>query len=211
MKCKHITLTITVYFLSFSLCNAQLKKENFKLGISFGQGSHNKFPFKQNDYIHEVTFYKVQINYQVLKKENWSYEVSVEPSYNIAEHQLLNKYFIKPTDGDDYQQKQALFTQKREINEYVLNVGFLVRYHVLKPISVYAIGSIGPMISDKETERLAKGFAFSDVFGLGISTSIYNTQFDVRYSVRHTSNLQLKKPNNGHNTTNIEFIVLFKL
>jgi hypothetical protein len=64
------------------------------------------------------------------------------------------------------------------------------------------------MIADKASERLAKGFAFSDVFGLGMAYQLGNIQFGYRYSVRHTSNLEMKKPNNGHNTTNMEFSVL---
>ncbi|WNH14433.1 acyloxyacyl hydrolase [Flavobacteriaceae bacterium HL-DH10] len=118
---------------------------------------------------------------------------------------------MKPTDGDDYLEKQALYTQKRTIKEYGLNLGFIARYHIFKTFSGYAIGSIGPMISNKSTERLAKGYAFSDIFGLGLSYNMGKVQFDFRYSVRHTSNLQFKKPNNGHNTTNIEFLVLYKL
>ena len=67
------------------------------------------------------------------------------------------------------------------------------------------------MFSDKATERLAKGFAFSDIFGLGLSYEINKLQLDFRYSVRHTSNLELKQPNGGHNTTNTEFSVLLNL
>ena len=78
-------------------------------------------------------------------------------------------------------------------------------------MSTYAIGGTGPMHSDKATERLAKGFAFSDIFGLGLSYELKKLLFDFRYSVRHTSNLELKQPNGGHNTTNTEFSVLFKL
>ncbi|MDO7171202.1 acyloxyacyl hydrolase [Mariniflexile sp. AS56] len=190
---------------------SQTETDRFKVGFSYGNGSQSKFPFNLKDYTHTVTFYKAQLNYLIGNKKQWAYEINIEPSYNIAEHQLLNEYFIKPEDGDDYQEKRNLYTQKRTINEYVLNLGFLVRYTVCTPVSIYAVGSVGPMISDKATERLAKGYAFSDIFGVGTSYAIGDVQLDFRYSLRHTSNLEFKTPNNGHNTTNMSFSVLYCL
>ncbi|MFI1771519.1 acyloxyacyl hydrolase [Thalassobellus citreus] len=202
---------IVVFFVVNNIALAQIKKENLKLGLSYGTGSQNKFPFNSKDYSHEITFYKAVINYKILEKKDWSYEINIEPSYNLAEHQLLNKWFIKPTDSENYLELRDLYTQNRTIKEYVLNLGFLARYNIYNNLSAYALGSVGPMIADKPTERLAKGFAFSDVFGLGLSYRIGQAQLDFRYSLRHTSNLQLKVPNEGHNTTNIEFSVLYKM
>ncbi|MFV9550722.1 acyloxyacyl hydrolase [Algibacter sp. PT7-4] len=209
-------LAISVFIILLCLSNtfkgeAQIKKENLKLGFSYGTGSQNKFPFNLDDYTHEVTFYKAQINYLIKEKRKWDFELNLEPSYNEAKHQLLNRYYVKPTDAENYQELTELYMQKRTIKEYVLNIGFIARYKIYNGISTYAIGSLGPMISDKATERLAKGFAFSDIFGLGLSYGFNKLQLDFRYSVRHTSNLELKKPNGGHNTTNAELSVLFKL
>lgn len=203
-------LTLVFMVSSFYL-NGQIKKENLKLGLTYGTGSQDKFPFNAKDYTHKVDFYKVQINYRFKDKNKWAFEINLEPSYNVVEHQLLNKFYVKPSDADNYQELRELYTQKRTIKEYVLNCGIIARYKIYKGISCYAIGSLGPMISNKATERLAKGFAFSDIFGLGLSYEINKLQFDFRHSVRHTSNLELKQPNGGHNTTNIEFSVLFKL
>ncbi|MFI1743123.1 acyloxyacyl hydrolase [Thalassobellus sediminis] len=207
---KHYFIII-LFFIINNIIVAQIKKENLKLGVSYGIGSQNKFPFNSKDYKHEVTFYKAVIHYKILEKKRWSYEISIEPSYNIVEHQLLNKFFIKPTDGDDYLEQQALHTQNRTIKEYVLNFGFIASYNLFKNLNSYAIGSVGPMISDKGTERLATGYAFSDIFGLGLTYTIGKVELDFRYSIRHTSNLQFKTPNNGHNTTNLEFSILYKL
>lgn len=206
-------IILTTLFLSVFATKsfAQLKKENFKIGASYGFGSQNVFPFDLESYSHDVQFYKAIVNYKFSEKKHWVFEINIEPSYNIAEHQLLNKYFIKPTDGDDYLEKRELFTQKRTIKEYVLNLGLIARYKVFNQGSVYALGSLGPMISDKDTERLAKGYAFSDIFGLGLSYKIDNIVLDARCSVRHTSNLEMKQPNNGHNTTNMEFSVMYQL
>ncbi|WP_406683999.1 acyloxyacyl hydrolase [Seonamhaeicola sp. MEBiC1930] len=189
---------------------AQLKKENFKLGIAYGQGSQSKFPYFLKDHRHTVVFYKTIVNYRLKQKGRWAYEFQLEPSINIAKHQLLNESLIS-TEIKDYQKLRELHTTKRRITEYVLNCGILVRYRLYKNLSANVIGGVGPMISNKETERLAKGFAFSDVFGLGLSYSISRIVLDFRYSIRHTSNLDFKQPNRGHNTTNIEFGLLFRL
>ena len=196
---------------NFFVAHAQLKKENLKLGFTYGTGSQNKYPFNQKDYTHEVVFYKVQINYRYKDKRKWAFEINIEPSYNVVKHQLLNRFYIKPSDADNFQELTELYMQKRIIKEYVLNCGLIMRYKVYNGITTYAVFSLGPMIADKATERLAKGFAFSDIFGLGISYKINKFQFDFRYSVRHTSNLQIKKPNGGHNTTNTEFSILYNL
>jgi len=207
-----ISFFMVLVFIANSYCgHAQIKKENLKLGFAYGTGSQNKFPFNDSDYTHEVTFYKTQINYRIKNKQNWAFEVNLEPSYNVIEHQLLNKYYVKPSDAENYQELTELYMQKRTLKEYVLNCGFIVRYKIYNGISTYAIGSAGPMVSDKATERIAKGFAFSDVFGFGLSYEINKLQFDFRHSFRHTSNLELKQPNGGHNTVNAEFSVLFKL
>ena len=203
-----ILFSISTLLVNNFSAYSQIKKENLKLGLSYGTGSQSKWPFDLKDYTHEINFYKLLLNYSISKKQKWAYEISIEPSYNIAEHQLLNKWFVKETDYDDYMEKRELYTQKRTIKEYVLNLGFLVRYSVYGDFSAYAIGGVGPMVSDNATERLAKGYAFSDVFGLGLSYEIKPFQFDFRYSVRHTSNLELKPPNSGHNTTNMEFSIL---
>ena len=207
-----ISFFLAIVFITISIVgNAQIKKENLKLGFTYGTGSQNKYPFNATDYTHEVDFYKVQINYRFKDKQKWAFEINLEPSYNVVAHQLLNGFYVKPSDAKNYQELNELYMQKRTIKEYVLNCGFIARYKIYTSISTYAIASLGPMVSDKATERLAKGFAFSDIFGLGLTYEMNKLQFDFRYSVRHTSNLELKQPNGGHNTTNTEFSVLFKL
>lgn len=208
---KLIIKCIFAVLICCNLCNSQIKREKIKIGLSYGSGSQNRFPFDLKDYTHTTTFYKAHFNYTFKEKKKWAFEFTAEPSYNIVEHQLLNKWFIKPTDGDNYLEKRDLYTQKRTFREYVLNLGLIARYPFYKSFSAYAVGSVGPMISDGATERLARGFAFSDVFGLGLSYDVGRVRLDFRYSVRHTSNLETKHPNNGHNTTNTEFSILFNL
>ncbi len=90
------------------------------------------------------------------------------------------------------------------MKEFALGIGIITRYNLINNISVYALGSVGPMIIDTETERLAKGFAFSDVFSLGLSYKLNSITIDTRYGVRHTSNLNLQNPNSGYNSANFE-------
>jgi hypothetical protein len=208
-KIQYLVIIFLVFFVFIG--EAQIQKENLKIGIGYGYGKANVFPFRQSDYSHEIYFYKVHINYLLKAKRKWFYEMQVEPSFNVVKHQLLNKWFVKPSDSNNYEELRELYTQERLIKEYVLNIGFIMRYALCTNFSLYGTVSVGPMISDAGTERLAKGFAFSDVLGAGISYMLGKTRLDFRYSTRHTSNLQMKIPNNGHNTTNMEFSVLFAL
>lgn len=202
-------LTVFVFVVSFYVGNAQIRKENLKLGFSYGFGAQDKAPFNSKNYAHTVAFYKAEINYKLKQKKRWGYEINLEPAYYVANHELINPWFIKGRDYKNYLELRTLFSQKRRIREYALNCGFIVRYNIFKRISTYALGSVGPMTSNNATERLAKGFAFSDIFGLGLSYSVGKTLLNFVYSVRHTSNLGFKQPNSGHDTTNIEFSMLF--
>jgi len=72
----------------------------------------NRFPFNLKDYTNAVVFYIAHFNYRVIEKVNWTFEFTAEPSYNTVEHQLLNKWFIKPSNGDDYLEQQEIFTKE---------------------------------------------------------------------------------------------------
>ena len=87
----------------------------------------------------------------------------------------------------------------------MIHVGFLVRKPILKQFSIYLIVSIGPMITNTETERLSTGFAFSDFLGLGVSFHTKHVTFDFRPNLRHNSNAGLQNSNAGINTYNSEF------
>ncbi|MNE48049.1 Lipid A 3-O-deacylase (PagL) [compost metagenome] len=93
----------------------------------------------------------------------------------------------------------------------MLNCGFLVGKPVGGVFSFYVLGSIGPMITDTETERMSDGFAFADVLAVGFTASYDKFQFDVRPSVRHVSNAGLGSSNAGYNTKNIEFGISYQL
>lgn len=123
---------------------------------------------------------------------------------------MLNFYFVKPEEPN-FQELRDRYTQLKDIREYILHVGFLVRKPLSKQFSIYMVGSVGPMITDTQTERLSKGFAFSDVFGLGISYKIKEVTLDFRPNLRHNSNAGIQNSNAGFNTLNYEFGVVLGL
>ena len=206
------TFLIVLFFL-FSFSNSMLAQESnskFRIGFNYGFGETNKFPFSTDDYTYDINFYKIQLNYLVAEWRKFDFEVNVEPNYYRTKHQLLNKYFVTPEDPD-YLEKREEFTKLKTMNEYVLGIGFIVRYPIFNKFSASISGSIGPMYIDTETERMAKGFAFSDVLSFGLSYKIKKLTFETRYGVRHVSNAELQQPNSGYNTTNLEFGFLVDL
>lgn len=186
------------------LCIAQPKdqKKQFSAGIYYGFGSE----VKNSDYTYTNNYYKLQVSYLLKKTKSFKFEIVVAPEINFATHQLLNLHFIIPTE-ENYQEKRDRFTQIKNIREYILNVGFTVRKPITPFLSVYALASVGPMITDTETERLSNGFSFSDVIALGISYHAKHFSLDIRPNARHLSNAGLKERNAGINTKNIEFAV----
>ena len=214
IRMNRINLFLFITIGLFGYLNAQdndERKNLLKLGFNYGFGTQKSFPFNSKDYDYSVQFYKIQINYQLADKRKWIYELNIEPSFYNAEHQLLNKYYLKPSDREDYIEKREEFTKKKQIKEYVLNFGFLIRHKTFKKISTYALGSIGPMITDTETERMPSGFAFSDIIALGLTYKINSIFLDFRFSLRHVSNANLNSPNNGHNSTNVEIGFMYQL
>lgn len=203
-----------IFFVFINKVNAQdiiPKSNKIRLGLNYGFGTQQSYPFNSKDYTYDVQFYKIQINYLLNKRTKWSFEINVEPSIYINEHQLLNKYYVQPNDGDDYLEKREEFTKIKQLNEYVLNLGFLARYKLFNSFSTYILGSVGPMYSDTNTERMNAGFAFSDIIALGLSYQIKAIFIDFRYSMRHVSNANLSLPNNGYNSMNFEFGFAYQL
>jgi hypothetical protein len=184
---------------------AQDEHRSLRLGFTYGIGNKQFFPYNLPDYSHNLKGYKGLINFTLRKSKILSYELQFEPGIYKARHQLLNEFFIQPDRGANYLELRELFTKEITITEYALNVGILVRYNLKQSVSFYILGSLGPMFSDKETERLAKGFASSDIIALGVAYKIGKIMLELRPGLRHVSNADLKYPNSGHNSSNIDF------
>lgn len=197
---------IVIFFSAIPQFLAQETTSKFAVGVSGGFGNE----LKNRNYTYSNRYVKGQLYYTFKKTKNFEFQILVEPEINFATHQLLNLYFVTP-DQPNFEEKRDRFTKLKDIREYVLHVGFIVRKPLSKTVSIYALGSIGPLITDTETERLSKGFAFSDVVGLGISYKTEWVTFDFRPNLRHNSNAGLKDSNAGINTINYDFGVVFQL
>lgn len=203
---KKIIISVVIVSLFFISSYGQKSQSKFSGGFYYGFGSE----IKNTNYTYTNSFYKLQFYYALKNTKHFTYQVVVQPEFNFATHQLLNFYFVEPHEPN-YLERREEFTKLKDIREYILNIGFVVRKPISKVFSVYVLGSVGPMITDTETERLSKGFAFSDVLAVGLSTKIGEVTFDIRPSLRHVSNAGLNESNAGFNTKNIEFGVSFPL
>lgn len=175
-------------------------KHKTELGFYYEFGNE----IKKSDFSHTNSYNKNHFNYIIKGDKDFKYELLLQPELNFATHQLLNIYFIQPSE-QNYIEKRETYAKKRNIKEYVLNAGFIIRKPISKTFSIYLLGSVGPMIMDKDAERLSKGFAFSNVLALGFSLKMDKITFDIRPSIRHVSNAGFQSPNLGFNTKNIEF------
>lgn len=200
------TLFILIIIFSCNIFYAQNVNQKRKLGFHYGFGNE----IKNSVFTHTNSYYKLQLYYTLKASKNFKYELLIQPEYNHATHQLLDVNFIH-TDDPNYIEKRQRFSNLRNIEEYVLNLGLIIRKPISKSFSIYLLGSIGPMIINNETERLAEGFAFSDVLTLGFSLKIDKITFDLRPNIRHVSNCGLQSPNLGFNTVNIEFGFSFSI
>jgi len=204
---KFLYIFFSVFIILPSVSFSQEDNSTIRAGLMYTIGTQQTIPFNSKDYTYDVRGYKAVINRQLWRKGVFSYELQLEPGIYRASHQLLNEYFVQPDYGPDYMELRDIYSQEKTIMEYVINIGFQVRANLTESFSMFIIGSIGPMISDTETERLADGFAFSDIAAFGAAYRTGRMMFEVRPGVRHVSNADLQFPNCGHNSTNIDFSV----
>lgn len=199
-------LFLSFLFSSLLKLNAQEKSGNYKIGFAYGFGSE----FNNRNYTFENHFYKFLLYYKIKETTNLQYEILIQPEINFAKHQLLNLYFVKP-ETPDFEQKRTEYLKLKDVREYGLNIGFLIRKPIGENYSCYILGSIGPMINDTETERMSEGFAFADVLAVGFTVNINRVQVEIRPGLRHVSNAGLGSSNAGYNTKNIEFGISYQL
>lgn len=203
MKKKFFTIILLLVFNSFY---AQINNRNLSLGFyyGFGQDINNK------DYFYDSHHYKFELSYSIRESKNFKYELVVQPQMSFVKHQLLNLEYVG-SDVPNYMEKREKYGKLKVIKDYILNVGLTVSKPVSEKCNVFVVGSIGPMITDTETERLSKGFAFSSVLSLGVSLKVYNSILELRPNFNHISNAGLQKLNNGFSTFNLEFGLKFPL
>jgi hypothetical protein len=114
-----------------------------------------------------------------------------EPQFNL----------VYITNGNDI--------SKREY-EFGLNSGLKYMYPIVNNVYIFISGGTGLHAFSTETRRQHTGFIFSNNFGTGFYIFPYkNWAFSVMYRLRHMSNLNIMKPNEGINTHNFHFGISF--
>jgi hypothetical protein len=198
-----IAIAILFVFFYHSI-SAQKYQDDWHLGFTYGNGKE----IKNSDYSYANSYFKI-LAYRKWKTTTLG-DISFffGPEFNKASHQLLNFYFVKP-EIPNYEAKRDAFMTLKTIKEGIFHLGMTLRKDISKKSGIYVLASIGPMITDTETERLSKGFAFCDILALGYTLDFKYFALDVRPSFRHTSNAGLKESNAGFNTKNIELGIIF--
>lgn len=201
-----IVLVTCICFLFSSVVRSQVVFRPTSIGFAVGSG----YEFKNRNYSHSAEFVKVELLYPLMKKKSIGLELLIQPEFNNAKHQMLNIFFVKP-QTPNYEDLRALYNQNRTVKSYILNVGGLLRKQLSSSASCYVLLSVGPMYTNTQTERLSKGFAFSDVLAIGFSYKIKSVTIDLRPSLQHQSNAGLGASNAGYNIKNIELSCAFQL
>lgn len=207
MSCRIMLIkSILSLFFIFFLADVMAQEKHYAIGLSYGFGNE----FKNKDYRFANHFFKARFNYSWIHRKKHYCELLVQPEINFASHQLLNKYFVTPEDSD-YEEKRLRYAQMKHIHEYILSFGFLYRQQLSERLSLFTSASIGPMITDTDTERLSKGFAFTESLSLGMCYKFSGFSLSVAPNIRHTSNAGLQVSNAGFNTLNFECVFLIPL
>lgn len=210
MKLKIIFPLAFLFFIAGYSQDSIPKYKWLRSGLVVGYASQNTFFKQDSDYTYETICFKFSNHFNFYKKNKNSWEILIEPSYYRSQHQLLNYWFISHTvpNGDEL---RAKFMPLKSMNEYVLNIGIVYRRYFTNNSSVFATLNSGPMYIDTDTERLKKGFAFSDILTFGYNYRLKNVSFDTKCVFRHVSNADLQMPNFGLNSVGFELGTYFEL
>lgn len=210
MKLKLVFIFCLLFFI-FGFSQDSIPRYKWlRTGFTFGYASQNTFIKQDSDYTFESKIFKFSNHFRLHRSNKNHFEILIEPSYYRSQHQMINFWFISHTveNGDEL---RAKYMALKSINEYVLNVGIVYRRLLSSNSSVFAVLNTGPMYIDTDTERLKKGFAFSDILAVGYNFRYKNVSFDAKCMFRHVSNANLQTPNFGLNSVGFEFGSYFEL
>lgn len=202
---KIIVSFFLLFFVKGFSQDKNTTKDILRVGFIYGFSSQNTYIKQDSDYKYNNEIFKLSTHINLLKKNKHSWEFLMEPSYYKSEHEAINYWHKFFTDSQNPNELRNEFMRLKPINEYALNLGILYRYFLKPNFSLYALGNVGPMYIDTETERLKKGFAFSDIFAVGSNYKINKISIDFKCFIRHVSNANLIYPNFGINAVGFEF------
>lgn len=182
-------------------------------GIHFGYGTQQTAPFNSLEYTFEQVHMLGQFELKSIGYKKFNLQFLAEGGYYCARHQLINKWFTTTEFfkdfPDDFQQNML---EKKYVHQVIFHAAVEITRFITPKTQLFGYAAIGPMWTSKQTERLAKGFAFSDNIGLGLKFKlIKNMWLSSLVFLRHESNANLQFPNSGHNTLGVRMGVVFNL
>ena len=200
------------YSTSFGQTNSIEERKRQRIGLNYGLGTQQSFPFSSDAYTYDVSYVKFNYLKIFTRGEKLNFGFSIEPGLYQSRVNDFSDESTLPLQSEDNGaliQNQSTQTNNpgyvpNRMTEYVLNIGVHMFYRIQRKIDGYLLGSIGPMILDTETSIQKKGFAFSDIVAVGMLYHIKSIVFDLRFGVRHVSNAGFGRPNVGYNSTNLE-------
>lgn len=179
----------------------RLKPNN--LSVYYGFGNEQNMFFDDTDYLYKSKHIKISLDYP-LNDRTYHLSLAIQPQIHFLKHQLLNKYFVKPTE-QNFEENRIIFTQLKSMQLYALEFEINISRRILKKMEVKAFFGLGPAYINTKTERLAQGFTFIQNLGIAIRYQLGKQLFfELRPHLRHTSNAGITLPNSGYNTLNLE-------
>ena len=209
MRISYLRLLPIIF--TFQIVVGQKESIPSNWGIHVGYATQQAFPFKNKDYTLTQNNILVCLRLQQFQLGSFKVDVLSELGYYFSKHQLRNKWFTTTSNFDDFPENfQEKMLVEKNIHQLATHLGVTLNWFLSSKIAVFGYGSVGPMWTSQETERLAAGFAFSDNIGLGMKLK-YKKNFWISSALilRHESNANLKFPNSGHNSVGLRLGVMF--
>ena len=207
-----------LFFLFFILIYAVKAQENKKgilnikkVGVLYNTVNAKNFIFEDEDYKYTSKTLKLQAFYNLGKWRSFDFELIVQPQIQVIKHQLLNTYFVLPSE-ENFEDKIIEFTTPKTMHLYAFELGFVVKREILNNLDFQFTAGLGVAIIDTRTERLAKGFTFIENASLGFSyKTTKKTALYIGSNIGHISNLDFQSPNNGYTFLGFEVGVSYVL
>ncbi|WP_348669192.1 hypothetical protein [uncultured Polaribacter sp.] len=198
---------IVLFFSSFLSFAQGSQKKIFniqKIGFLYNNAFSNNFIFNDKDFTYTTSTFKIQAFYNLGTWKSLDFELIAQPQYQVLKHQLINKYFVLPSEHN-YQVKIKEFTTPKTMHLYAFELGFVIKKALAKKLDFLVTIGLGLASIDTRSERLAKGFTFIENGSLGFSYKISNkTLLYLGSNIGHVSNLDFQMTNAGFSVIGFE-------
>lgn len=174
-----------------------------KIGFLYNNARNQNFLFNDKDYDYQTHVFKAQLFYSLIEWEKWDFNLIVQPQVQVAQHQLLNLFFIQPEDGN-IEELRERFTQERTLSLVAFELGFQFRREVFDELFFEANFGLGAGYIDQDTERLAQGFTFIENISLGFAYQLKSSEVYIGGQIGHVSNFDIQLPNSGYDILGFE-------